>query len=153
MTQKEAVYKAITIVLDSEPDNPCVLSTEQKKEVAKLVVEMFEASEVSLSHPPKQGIVKYTPGLINNWVRKDKRLNGGETYVIKNKGSRAGAGDKKLKNLKRMLGVVKDVDKVKVQACIDKRQAEIKAEKAKDVEIDPDQIPEELQYLLEDQEE
>ena len=150
MTQKEAVYNAITTVLECEPDNPCTLSTDQKKLVVTEVITMFEAGQVNLSHPVD--FKKYTPGLVNNWLRKDKRLNGGDTYKIKNPGSRAGAGDSKLKNLKRMLGVVKDEDKAKVQACIEKRQDEIKAEKAKDVEIDAQHIPDELQYLLEDQE-
>ncbi len=146
MNQKEAVYTAITILLDGEPENPCVLDSEQKKLVVAEVITMFEKGDVTLSHPVD--FKKYVPGLVNNWLRKDKRLNGGSTYQIKNPGSRAGAGDSKLKNLKRMLTVVKEEDKAKVQACIDTRQAEIKAEKAKDIEIDAEQIPEELRHLL-----
>ena len=96
--QKEGVYLAIMEVLGETPSNPCVLDADTKRLVVAEVVTMFEAGQISISHPVE--FKKYVPGLLNNWLRKDKRLNGGETYRIKNPGSREGSGDKKLKNLK-----------------------------------------------------
>ena len=144
--QKEGVYLAIMEVLGETPSNPCVLDADTKRLVVAEVVTMFEAGQISISHPVE--FKKYVPGLLNNWLRKDKRLNGGETYRIKNPGSREGSGDKKLKNLKKMLTIVKEEDKAKVEAAIETRKATIKAEKAKDIEIDASQIPEDLQHLL-----
>ena len=148
LNQKEAVYTAITSLFGEDHENPLQLDTEERKQVVTEVITMFEAGTVSLSHPVE--FKKYVPGLVNNWLRKDKRINGGETYRIKNPGSREGAGDKKLKNLKKMLGIVKEEDKAKVQAAITTRTDQIKLEKQKDVEIDASQIPEDLQHLLAD---
>ena len=44
----------------------------------------------------------YASGLVNNWFRKDIRLNGGMKYEVKNPGSRQGAGDQQLKALKTL---------------------------------------------------
>ena len=91
----------------------------------------------------------YVGGLVNNWMRKDKRLNGGETYITKNPGSRAGNADALIKNLKLLRSTMSDTDKIaEIDADIESRQAEIKVEKAKDVEIDMDQIPAELREKL-----
>ena len=41
-----------------------------------------------------------------------------------------------------------DADIEQVQAALDKRAAEVTAEKTKKIEVDADQIPEELRHLI-----
>ena len=94
-------------------------------------------------------IKTYTNGLVSNWLRKDTRLNGGVKHQIKNPGSRAGSGDEVIKNLKRLASTLSNPEQLAaVQAEIDKRLAQLKAEKAKNVEIDMSLIPVDLQHLI-----
>ena len=120
---------------------------EQFTEVNERVVQAFLTGEVEKRSggSDEAAIRKYTPGLINNWVRKSKELNGGTTYIPKNPGSRSGSGDEKLKNLKLLLEAVTDPDaKAAVQVEIDKRIAELQPK----VEINLDLLPEHLRALL-----
>jgi len=71
-------------------------------------------------------------GLISNWVRKDKRLNGNVSYVAKNPGSRAGASDEQLKTLRALKKQFAGTDKESIiEAQITKRVSEIRSEKTK----------------------
>jgi hypothetical protein len=83
--------------------------------------------------------------LVNNWVRKDTRLNGGTKYIPTNPGSRTGSGDEKLKNLRILLTMVPDDVKPAVQVEIDKRVEELKP-KAQDINLE--MIPENLRHLV-----
>jgi hypothetical protein len=148
ISQKDAVYAAITEVLGETPPNPCTLTDEQRKQVHQLTLEQFEAGIVSLTHTPVQGLKNYMPSLTNNWLRKDKRLNGGTTYKTKNPGSRTGAGDAEIKNLKKLLKMdLSDQDRKSVEAAIESRKAQLAKEKAKDIEIDVSKLPESLKHL------
>ena len=92
---------------------------------------------------------KYCNGLISNWVKKDKRLNGNVKYSIKNPGSRAGQGDEQVKELRKLLKQVTSADaKEQVQAALDARVAEVKAERTPSLVINTDALPEHLQHLV-----
>lgn len=56
----------------------------QKAHVYGKVFEYFHASPNLYSRPHDvKTLRKYIPGLVNNWLRKSKELNGGKVYVSK----------------------------------------------------------------------
>lgn len=129
ITQGEAVFQAVREVFpDGAVPNTTEWTAAQKEKVNAIVFHFFKTGvTVHKSNPDDAALLKYIPGLVNNWVRKDKRLNGGTTYQAKNPGSRMGAGDEQLKNLKLLLAAVTDEEtKSKVQAAIAQRQEELK---------------------------
>ena len=148
MTQGEAVFQ---VVREEFPEGKVPSTTEwskvQKDRVHSALLQMFLAGLVTKNSggSDETSLMKYIPGLVNNWVRKDTRLNGGSQYVPKNPGSRTGSGDEVLKNLKLMLQQVTDPEaKVAVQQEIDKRLAELKPK----VTVDVSKIPEHLRHLV-----
>ena len=149
MTQGEAVFQAVrTIFTEGRVPPTTEWSSAQKEAVHDSVLQMFRAGLVAKNSggSDEVSLRKYIPGLTNNWVRKDKRLNGGEVYIPKNPGSRTGSGDEVLKNLKVMLTMVSNPDaKVAVQQEIDKRVAQL-AKPA--VTVDVSKIPEHLRHLV-----
>lgn len=156
--QKEGVYNAVTTLIGyahTADDEALNLSTDQKKLVKAAVAEGLFNGEIQISDAARQKyhtlklMQDYANGLVDNWLRKDKRFNEGKAYEIKNPGSRAGSGDKILANLKKLSSIATtDEDKANIQAAIEARQAELAQEKAKKVEIDLSVIPEELRHLV-----
>lgn len=167
VSQKDAVFTVVMNYLDEsgvqfEPfqEERLRLSKEQRSAVIGLMIEATIAGEVSVQGKTKTydttcdnpELRKYWNGTLTNWLNKDRRFNGNVKHEIKNPGSRAGQGDATLKNLKNLLTQIEaigDEEQVAaVQAEIDKRTAELAAQKAKKVEIDPNHIPEELRHLI-----
>jgi len=153
MTQGELVYLAVLSVFgnDGKLDGPVPSTTQWTKDQTEKVHERillgFLNGEVQKNSGGNDEISlkKYIPGLTNNWVRKDKRMNGGVTYAPKNPGSRTGSGDEQLKNLKVLLSVVTDPEaKLAVQAEIDKRLEELKPK----VQLDISKLPEHLRAFV-----
>jgi len=153
MTQGELVFMSVVAVFgnNGKLDGPVPSTTqwtkEQSDKVHGLVLLGFQRGDVNKNSGGNDEISlrKYIPGLVNNWVRKDKRMNGGVTYTAKNPGSRTGAGDETLKNLKVLLTMVTDGDaKAAVQAEIDKRLEELKPK----VELNVDALPAHLRALV-----
>jgi hypothetical protein len=92
---------------------------------------------------------KYVPGMVSNWLRKDTRLNGGEVYVTKDPGSRAGQGDEVLKNLKALRATLTESAHIAaVDSEIESRKLVLAAAKVKSVEVDLAKIPESLRAKL-----
>jgi len=160
VNQKQGVYDAVQAFhqendLHFEDGMKVELTKEQRSTIVGMVAAAMIAGEVSLSeaarekHNTDAKITKYCDGLVNNWLRKDTRLNGGVKHEIKNPGSRAGQGDEQLKNLKLLHKTLDDDEqKTVVQAEIDKRIEELRAEKQKNVEINFDVIPDDLKEKL-----
>jgi hypothetical protein len=156
MKQRDAVYSAVTSVLsdagvhfEDGMDVATMLSKEYRGAVQAIVVEgftsgkiAFEASEANqekLSNPAK--LNAYVSGLISNWIRKDKRLNGNTSYVAKNPGSRAGASDEQLKTLRALKKQFAGTDKESIiEAQITKRVSEIRSEKTKSAALTEEQL-------------
>ena len=150
LNQKEAVFNAVTEVIGvtrtEEDITPLKLDKDQKASVREILLEGFENEEIELKNDPKD-MKKYVNGLLNNWLRKDKRFNGNVTYKAKNPGSRAGQGDAQIKNLRLLLKTDIDDDaKAEINQAIQDRLAEIKPEKK--IEVDATVIPEHLQHLV-----
>lgn len=158
MTQREAVYMAVHTVfgeLDTIPETGH-WSDSQKKEVLGLMMQSFKAGEWTKNSGGQDdaSLLKYIPGLVNNHVRKDKRLNGGVEYVAKNPGSRAGTGVEpaEQKAMRMLLATLRRRRchhgwcraRRAIPAEIEKRLAEINRK----VEINVDALPESLRHLV-----
>jgi hypothetical protein len=166
MNQKEATYTVVTGVLaehgiDFEGgDASKLLTTEMRTEVVALISELFREGKVDLSDTPanqhklqdQKEMSKYVVGLVNNWLRKDQRLNGGTKYQAKNPGVRSGTADEQLKalgQLKAKLQVEGMQDKVtEVEKYIEARKQELRAEQAKKFTVDMSKVPAELKEKL-----
>lgn len=153
ITQKEAVFNAVTSVLSennvtvSEGTNVnSLMSKEYRSQVNAILFEGFRSGTVELDREFSDSELKgYVSGLQSNWLRKDKRLNGGAKYSAKNPGSRVGSGDASLKAMRTLLSTLtSEADKAEVQAAIDNRISEIQAAKVKTVSIDYSVLPSDL---------
>lgn len=146
MTQGEAVYNAVVEVLGEKPTGKVELTDAQLKQVEERVILAFKNGEtIHSKNPDESGLRKYVPGLVNNWLRKDLRLNGGTPYQAKNPGSRSGGGDESVKAMKTLLSMTTDADaRTAIQLEIDKRVAELKPK----VEIDIEKLPESLRQFV-----
>lgn len=153
ITQKEAVFNAVTSVLNennvqvSEGTNVNpLMNKEYRSQVNAILFEGFRNGTVELDRDFTDSELKgYVSGLQSNWLRKDKRLNGGNKYSAKNPGSRTGSGDASLRALRALLSTLTTAeDKAEVQSAIDARILEIQATKVKAVSIDTSVLPAEL---------
>lgn len=146
MNQKEAVFQAVVNVTGFNGDGVCEISSEQRKQVNAILFEGFRSGKIELDREYTDAELKsYVSGLQSNWLRKDKRLNGGTQYVAKNPGSRAGASDPTLKAMKALLSTLTPgtSDHIEVQAEINKHIASIQAEKQTKL-VDYSALPESL---------
>ena len=153
LNQKNGVYSVVSELCVIE-NKKCEIGDEKSLVVDKLCV-MFENGEIEMSERAREKYIGtkelrgYVGGLVNNWLRKDVRLNGGEKYVTKNPGSRVGTSDKMLKNLKLLRSTLTDEVKIKeIDKVIEERVQEIKVEKNKDVVVDMSVISDELKKKL-----
>ena len=131
-TQKEAVYTAVVNVCGKH--ETYAPTKEQRAMISQILCEGFRGNTIELdtAYETDAELKSYVSGLISNWVRKDKRLNGGVVYMAKNPGSRAGSGDPQLKAMRALLSTLTtDAERSEVQGYIDARIAEISATKVK----------------------
>lgn len=148
MSQKEIVFKAVSEATEVTPGTAVVfkdldksVKTQIVQEVASKIIEQGAISEkAAIKYPTVTDLIKlYVPGLVNNHIRKDLRLNGGEPYKAANPGSRQ--SDKELKNLKLLLSQVaavnpEDENIEAIEEAIEARQATLTAAKAKTAQVD-----------------
>lgn len=153
MTQNEAVVQAVLAVfgsngkLDGAVPETGRWSNDEKNAVHALMLDGWQKGMwvKSSGGQTTADLVKYIPGLVNNHVRKDLRLNGGTKYETKNPGSRAGSGDEALKAMRLLLSMTEDVDaKLAIQTEIDKRLGELKPKATINVSV----LPESLRHLV-----
>ena len=160
MTQKDAVFNTVQSVLNEAGksiDGRVELTDDERKACLAVLTETMKQGEILLSEAKQAKMTEekhykdYSANILNNWLRKDKRLNGDTVYVPKNPGSRAGAGDEQVKELKKLKSTLSDpAAQAEVQAAIDERVAELRAERnqAKVEDIKVDIIPEHLRHLV-----
>ena len=143
MKQSDAVYQAVVNVCGKQ-DGKYEPTTEQRKLINGILVESFMAGQVDIKREFDADYIKdYVPGLVTNWLNKDKRLNGGVKYEAKNPGSRAGSADPQVAAMRALMAIKTDPsERAEIQAFIDKRLAELKPTTT--VTINIDDLPEEL---------
>ncbi len=134
------------------------MTDELRSSITAIIVESFKAGEVEFKDTPANKeklandskLKSYVSGLVSNWFRKDKRFNGNTTYKAANPGSRAGQGDSQMKNLRLLKKQFEAAgkDSADIDSAISKRATEIKASKAKDINVDLNEIPAELKETL-----
>lgn len=146
--QGEAVFQAVSQTFDSSDAVPetSAWTEAQKESVYGALFQMFKTGVTSHSKSPDDAqLLKYIPGLVNNWVRKDPRMNGGTKYVTKNPGSRQGSGDEMVKNLKILLSTIDDPKhRAEVESALTTRLSQLKPKTV----IDVTKIPENLRHLV-----
>lgn len=95
-SQKEAVYEAVIDATNLQGYNQQAINYRNlvdndpslKKDIYRRVKDMFDAGETgfksanAITNNPKS-LDPYIRGLVNNWLRKDVRLNGGQLYTAK----------------------------------------------------------------------
>ena len=161
--QKEGVFAIVKGVLEEKgvafeqgQNAKELLGKDGQKQVRDIVAAalMDDAIEMTAESKEKYSTIEamkeYASGLVNNWLRKDTRLNGGTKYEAKNPGSRSGSSDPQIKELKKLL-ILKadDADAVEtINQAIAARQAELGKEKAKTIEVNVDALPEHLKHLV-----
>lgn len=153
MTQNEAVFQAVLAVfgnkgeLDGAVPETGKWTDDQKNKVYGMLMQSFKAGEWDKNSggQDEAAVMKYIPGLVNNHVRKDTRLNGGTKYEVKRPGIRTGSGDESVKAMRTLLSMTTDpAAKQAIQAEIDKRLETIKPKTVIDVE----KLPESLRHLV-----
>lgn len=85
MNQKDAVFEAIKALKphDVERDEPVKLTKQEKKIVEARLFEGFRKGKIQYNSelPSDDKLAMYVSGLVSNWLRKDRRLNGDRTYT------------------------------------------------------------------------
>jgi len=160
LKQSTAVINAVMQVKPDFEQNSDVgldvIAGETRKAVCAIVTAGIVSGEIrcdKIDVTDEAAVKKYVPSMVSNWLRKSPKLNGGTAHKIKNPGSRAGSGDKALKNMRALAKVHKDNPETlaEIQKHIDERVATLKAEKVKHIELDMDAIPDSLKAVLEAQ--
>ena len=145
--QKDAVFNAVCAVRSTtEFSGPVELTKEERSAVQASLIAGFQGGNIAFQGDATDAtkLTSYVSGLVSNWLRKDKRLNGNVAYVAKNPGTRTGAGDESLKAMRTLLAATTDVDaRAEIQTEIDKRVGELKPKKV----INVDALPESLRHL------
>ena len=157
-TQKEAVFSAATSVLSeagiavNDGENFWThMNRELRAQVTNILVEGFNSNIIALdkAFADEAELRTYCSGLTSNWLRKDKRLNGGVQYVAKAPGSRVGSSDPQLKAMRALLATKSDpTERAEIQTFIDSRADEIKVLRKPAKAIDVSALPPELQHLV-----
>ena len=163
INQKEGVYQVVKSVVSENglthevgQNAKEILGKVGVKKVHELVCGLIMSREIDMTeegrakYQTEKDMLGYARGLVTNWLNKDTRLNGGEKYVTKNPGSREGASDEVLKELKKLRAMKEgDADALEmIDAAIESRKTEIKAANAPKVEIDVSKLPAGLQHLV-----
>jgi hypothetical protein len=148
--QKAAVFNAIVAVTGKEQfEEALKLEGDQKRKVRDHVFQQFKEGKVTYGGemPEDKELRRYCTGLVSNWLRKDRRLNGNTTYAPQNPGQRAGQGDEQLQMLKQLakLPHLNDDQRREVQAAIEQREEQLRGPQ---VQIDPEKLPENLRHLV-----
>ena len=145
INQKEAVFQAVCNVTGFTGEGTVEITKEQRAQVNAILFEGFKSGAIELDKEFSDSDLKaYVSGLQSNWLRKDKRLNGGVQYIAKNPGSRTGSGDPALKAMRALLSTLPEgtADYNEVESEIQKRVSEISATKVKAIDLSA--LPEHL---------
>lgn len=161
LSQKECVFITIEEFFTNNgwvlsKDKKVVLSLKDKKDIIESLTNKAMLGCMSLEleskakYHSRELMLGYCTKLLNNWLRKDIRLNGGIKFFIKNPGSKAGTSDPQIKQLKEIKSKIVDTTYVKaIDEQIGIRLSKINNGK-KLKSINKDILPEDIQSLIKD---
>lgn len=153
-TQKDIVFSiVIGIIGKSYKEGTKVVMTKEQKAKAVTMLEEAHAKGDMTIENKQESIHSYCVGLLNNHLRKDKRLNGGEVYKPANPGSRTGIANPAIKATRQLANSLPEgsAEKAQVVAELDKMIATDKAQRAASkatASIDVDSLPENLKGFV-----
>jgi hypothetical protein len=157
--QRDAVVEAVITVLGSnfvtnETIVEDVITTEQRKEARQIVFDGIINNEIKYSKDTsdEKAVRKYCNNVVDNYIRRAKEFNAGQTYKPKKEGTKR---DPKLKALNALISTGKVVEGTEdynnVISSIETRKEELAAERSskspKKVEIDLNSLPAGLQDI------
>lgn len=126
------------------------IAAEIAKRMLEGEVELSDAARAKYGESVESLTSKYVVGMVTNWFNKSKELNGGVKYETKNPGSRAGAGDPQMKELrllrKQLADLGNDEGVSRVDQAIAERIAELKPAATAPI-INKDLLPDFLKDL------
>jgi hypothetical protein len=143
LNQRESVYVSTMNVLADKsinfddgqtPTAAELVTKDMRQSIVACVTQSIISGETEFSaeatakHDTEAKVRGYVSGLVNNWFRKDTRLNGNVKYTVKSPGSRAGAGDEQLKALKALRSTKADDQEALqvIDAAIEARKSDLK---------------------------
>ena len=92
MNQKDAVYEAVKQMkpIDVDQERAVALSKQEKHVVEQKLFDGFRKGKIQYNGelPSEDKLAMYVSGLVSNWLRKDRRLNGNTSYVPRRPGAR-----------------------------------------------------------------
>ena len=151
--QYKAIYNAVVSIqkdkgLHFEDGIKVDLSSDERKTLIQVIANGLEAGEIMMSdsarttHNTPKKLYNYAAGLVSDRLRKDKRINGNEKYQTQKPGSRAGAGDAIIKELReyKKTHCVTPEQIAEVDEGIAKRLEEIRQEKLESTSINMDLV-------------
>ena len=124
MNQKDAVYEAIKQLKPGavDKDTPVVLSKQEKHLVEEKLFDGFRKKKIQYNKdlPSDDKLAMYVSGLVSNWLRKDRRLNGDTNYVPRRSNSTHVASEvhippEEMEAIKRMAGPGREVTVVVIR--------------------------------------
>ena len=149
--QVDAVHSAITSVLSEagihfeDGQNVSeVMTSEHRQQVNSILFEGFKSGAIQFSGtlPEDAKLKSYVSGLQSNWIRKDKRLNGGVKYQAKNPGSRAGSSSPEIVAMRTLLKTLTPdtEDYTEVKTALDQAISALKPTKSIDLSALPSNL-------------
>ena len=144
--QKEMVFSTVISFYGDKFENGMTFTKEDKSKIVDNLLESFGKGEWEVKSP-QENMRNYTVGLLNNHMRKDVRLNGGDKYTPKNPGSRTHQSDDQVKNMRLLLKGFNEgsPEYTKIKKVLDER---IKELSVKEIDIDIESLPKELRGLI-----
>jgi len=160
MKQVQSVVVITKAVLDNRfmPSQPILtyIQDSEREEIARRVCTGIRNGEIYVKDSKRQKystdkeLRKYVIGMINNWFKKSKELNGGVDHKAIHSGSRSFPSDpviREMRKLRSQLNEAGDTDSVAtIDEQIELRIEELKSKKQ--IKVDVSMIPENLKRFV-----
>lgn len=146
LSQKDAVFQAVTGYFGSRFQNGMEVTDEDKKAIVDRLIKSYNDKEWEIKRG-QENLAVYCRGLLNNHLARDKRLNGGKKYEPKTKGAPRATGDETAKALRALALTLTGEAKAQVEAELESHLKKLRIEKLTK-KINTDSIPEHLRHLI-----
>ncbi len=158
LSQKDAVFNTVVKVfkengISFEPGvDPAydLIDKQTRQDILQSLTTQFTGGQIRLDKEYSDDKLKvYVSTLLNNWLKKDPRLNGGTDFHFKNPGSRIGQTDPLIVELRKLLKATRGTpEEAAVTHQIKLRQSELRKDAISSIKIDANLIPEHLRKLV-----